>query len=176
MKHVKKWTRWLAMLGVLALFPWWGVARAQPAPGMPGQAPVPGQGGVPGATPGIPGKEGGGIQPPVPAPGQPRQGEWTLSDLLEGILRMDAQPGLRLNAAQVAKIRPALERVSQASRQISDAERRMKAVLTPDQIKFIQDAQRNGTLSLEPPAGTQAKPGEDPMVMYVIQLLEKKAR
>lgn len=139
---------------------------------------VPGQGGTPGATPGNPGqrdpKGGGGGGQPQGQPGGGK-GDWTLSDLLDGILKMD-QAGLRLSADQAAKIRPALQKVIEASTVISETEKSMRSVLTAEQLAYIEEAQRSGKLNSGLTGGKPSRPGEDPVVSYVIELLEKKAR
>jgi len=139
---------------------------------------TPGQGGSPGATPGNPGQKdpkggGGGGQPQ----GQPGggAGDWTLSDLLDGILQMD-QAGLPLSSDQAAKIRPALQKVIEASTVMSETEKAMRSVLTAEQLAYIEEAQRSGKLNSGLTGGKPSRPGEDPVVSYVIELLEKKAK
>lgn len=161
-------------------------------------AAAPGQGGVPGATPGTPGQidpsggqkgqpgggqpggtqpgstQSGGTQPGGTQPGGGR-GDWTLSDLLDGIVAMD-KAGLPLTSEQAAKIRPALQRVIDASTVISDTEKAMQTVLTPSQLRYIEEAQRSGKLNSAVTGGKPSRPGEDPVVSHVIDLLEKKAK
>lgn len=155
-------------------------------PGIPGK-PQGGKGsggstpGRPGATPGTPGQPGTGAGTPGATPGTPSQagpghgGDWTLSDLLEGILQME-KSGLKFTHEQAARIQPALQRVIDASRNITETEKKMRSVLTPAQIQFIEEAQRNGKLKVDALGGKPSKPGEDPVVTAVIRILEKKAR
>jgi hypothetical protein len=118
---------------------------------------------------------------PAPPPGQngapPVQGqkEWNLSDLLDGVVRMQAA-GLGLSPAQMAEIRPILERVLEATRRMTESEAHIKQVLTPDQIKYIEAKRASGELRPDAGLGAPTRPGQDPVVEKVLEILEKRAR
>jgi hypothetical protein len=115
---------------------------------------------IPGQMPGVPGKQ--------------QSGDWNLSELLYGIMQLDKTKD-RLSKEQARRILPLLTKVVEATTLITDTETVLRTTLTKEQLAFIKEAQRKNALRLDKqlPAG---KPGEDPLVAYVIGLLEKKTK
>lgn len=127
--------------------------------------PVP-QPGTQGPTPGVPGAGQSGVQPV-------RQFPMTLPELLWGITQLQSTDK-KLSQQQIDTILPALQKVVQASQQISLIETKMKTVLTEKQIRYIKEKQAKGELELSLP--NPSKPGEDPLIAEVLKRLEAKAK
>lgn len=117
---------------------------------------------------------GSEAQPPTAGSSHSVSTQWNLSDLLEGLVRM--QTSYPLTHAQARRIRPQLENLLTALKLMAKSESQIRKVLTPAQIRFIQQKQLQGELQVNmgPPAAT--RPGEDPMVTRVLQILQNRAR
>lgn len=101
--------------------------------------------------------------------------EWNLSDLLEGMLKLESA-GVPLSHAQAETLRPALERVLKAMQLTQQAESQIKHVLTPDQVAYITEQYRSDQLRLDAGLGPPRRPGQDPVLDKAIEILEKRAR
>ena len=172
-KHVAPWLPAAILVCSLLASPrLWAQAPPAPVPGVPGAAPTGGGATVPGGNqPGFPQSPSGG--PGQPPPGQPL--DWTLSDLLDGVVAME-KAGLPLSRAQAEQIKPALVRVVEASRVMTETEKQIRSILTPQQLALIEQAQRDGKLQPEALAGRPSRPGEDPVIARALEVLQKKAQ
>lgn len=162
----------------------WRVSAQTPIPaasGVPGAPGRPAASGAPVAGPSSaadaprPGAPPSGV-PAQPPPGQPSgQGEWNLSDLVDGLLKLESAQ-LPLTHDQVTKIKPALEKVLEATRIMTETETQLKQTLTPEQLAFIEARRKSGELRPDAGLGAPKKPGEDPVVAKVLEILEARAR
>lgn len=109
----------------------------------------------------------------APRPSSARS--WNLTDLLWGIARLQESPR-KLSAQQKAKIRPAVTRVLEGARIATNFEARVKGILSTDQLAFIGHLALSGQLAGEPPGLPKAPPGQDPLVLRVVQILEARAK
>ncbi len=84
--------------------------------------------------------------------------------------------GLHLTHAQAAIIRPILQQVLAATQLMTKSENMMKSLLTPAQIRFVQQQREAVTFKLDGGLGAPKKPGDDPVLDRVIEILKKRAR
>ena len=99
---------------------------------------------------------------------------WNLTDILWGISRLQNSPQ-KLSAAQVQVVRPAVNKVIKGTQVVKGFESKVKAVLTADQLAYVEHLALSGELAKIPDNLPQSQPGQDPLVQYVVSALEKKA-
>ncbi len=127
----------------------------------------------PGLTDPVVAPSGGqGRTPQASAPGQALS--WNLSELLWGVAQLQDSPR-PLSPEQKKRVRPALVRILEGARLVKDFEVRVKAVLSTDQVAYIEHLAITGALTRDPPDLPPAPPGQDPLVNRVLQILEEKA-
>lgn len=100
---------------------------------------------------------------------------WNLTDLLWGISRLQESPQ-KLSKTQIKTLKPAIERVVKGTGAVKNFEPKIKSILNTEQVAYIQHLAVSGALAENPKDLPEAGPGKDPLVQYVIQMLEKKAQ
>ncbi len=150
---------------------WWTVAvllvLSISSPYLPAWSQSPGL-----TDPVVPPSGGGTPGPGSSAPGQALS--WNLSELLWGVAQLQESPR-PLSEEQKKRVRPALIRILDGARLVKDFEVRAKAVLSTDQVAYIEHLAVTGALTRDPPDLPPAPPGQDPLVNRVLQILEEKA-
>lgn len=143
------WKKIMLTILLLASLAAWGWTQAA----NPGATPKPQQSIAP-----LPGK--------APAPTL-----MPLMDTLYGILAIE-KSSTPLTREQVSKIYAALQQANELFKAVEQKDALLKQILTADQIKYIEAAKASGKLSKVSLA--PVKPGENPVTVKAISILEKK--
>ena len=150
---------WLAGMGlVLVALALLVAGSALAGPAAPPPGPV--QPAVPGATPG---------QPAVKA-----DIEVATSDIIEGLDRM-TRSGQKLSGPQAKVIRRVLVRQGQNMQMMDKSDPLFRSVLTTDQLKVVEEARSGDALKIRLGKGRPSRPGADPLVDRVVEILEKRS-
>lgn len=100
--------------------------------------------------------------------------QWNLSDLLWGISKLESSPR-KLSQAQKDKIRPNVERVLEGATLVKTFDQQVKRILTTDQMAYLEHMAQTGELAKDPLDLPEVAPGQDPLVLRVVQILEERA-
>lgn len=100
--------------------------------------------------------------------------QWNLSDLLWGLARLEGSPR-KLSQAQKDKIRPSVERVLEGATLVKTFDQQVKRILTTDQMAYLEHMAQSGELAKDPLDLPEVAPGQDPLVLRVVQILEERA-
>lgn len=152
---------WLAGATIVLSFLTFLVGRSALA-GPAGAPPGPVQPAVPGATPGRPVVHDGI--------------DLSANDIVEGLDQASrATPGT-ISSPQLRALRTALIRQGQNLQMMDKSDQLFPSVLTQAQLKVIEEARRGDALKVRLGKGRPSRPGQDPLVDRVVELLEKKSR
>jgi len=105
--------------------------------------------------------------------GLPVSNNYPLPVLLRAVLAMEKQPKLALNRGQKSTIYQALVKVKGCDLDIESLRSRMKKVLTPKQLNYINILKKSDKLVYSPTQNPEI--GKNPIVSTVLELLKKKA-
>lgn len=100
--------------------------------------------------------------------------QWNLSDLLWGLSRLEGSPR-KLSRAQKDKIRPSVEKVLEGATLVKTFDQQVKRILTTDQMAYLEHMAQTGELAKDPLDLPEVAPGQDPLVLRVVQILEERA-
>ncbi|MBQ7567938.1 hypothetical protein IJT17_03955 [bacterium] len=98
---------------------------------------------------------------------------WNLTDILWGISRLQSSPQ-KLTADQSAVVRSTVSGIIKGTNTIKNFENEVKSVLTAEQLNYVEYLESTGALDKIPNDLPDVEPGQDPLVQYVISVLEKK--
>lgn len=110
----------------------------------------------------------------ISEPPSPGQLQWNLSDLLWGIAKLEGSPR-ELSAQQKEKIRPQVERVLEGATLVKTFDQQVKRILSTDQMAYLEHMAQTGELAKDPLDLPEVPPGQDPLVLKVLQILEERA-
>jgi hypothetical protein len=109
----------------------------------------------------------------APLPGKaPPPNLMPLIDTLYGLLAIE-KSSTPLTKDQVKKIYAALQEANELLKAVAQKDTILKQILTPEQVKYIEDAKMAGKLKVVLPP---VKPGENPVTAKAISILEKKIK